>query len=66
MSTDVRFDRGWRSLTSQYIRARMDRLDEQIADPVNSRRLDYLYEQKQWWEAQLPFAYRREGLLQER
>ena len=65
MSSD-KYDRGWRSLTSEYIRSRMDRLDEMLADPKNSNRTEYLEEQRQWWEAQLPFAYRREGLLQER
>jgi hypothetical protein len=40
----------------------MDRLDEMLADPANERRLDYLQEQRDWWSAQLPFAYRREGL----
>ena len=65
MSTDKQFDRGWRSLTSEYIRARMDRLDEMLADPKNSNRTAYLEEQREWWEAQLPFAYRREGLLRQ-
>jgi hypothetical protein len=64
MSTDVKFDRGWRSLTSEYIRERVDRLDEMLADPKNSNRTAYLEEQRDWWSAQLPFAYRREGLLQ--
>jgi len=65
VSTDKQFDRGWRSLTSEYIRARMDRLDEMLADPKNSNRTAYLEEQMEWWEAQLPFAYRREGLLRQ-
>jgi hypothetical protein len=63
VSTDTKFDRGWRSLTSEYIRSRLERLDEQIADPENGKRIAYLTEQRDWWSAQLPFAYRREGLL---
>jgi hypothetical protein len=43
----------------------MDRLDEMLADPKNSNRTAYLEEQMEWWEAQLPFAYRREGLLRQ-
>lgn len=63
MSTDKRFDRGWRSLTSEYVRARLEALDEQMADPANARRLDYLSEQRAWWEGQLPYCYKREGLI---
>jgi hypothetical protein len=63
LSTDTKFDRGWRSLTSEYIRSRLERLDEMLADPKNSHRTAYLEEQRDWWAAQLPFAYRREGLL---
>jgi hypothetical protein len=65
VSTDQRFNRNFNKLTTEYVRARLQFLDEQIQDPANSRRLDYLYEQRAWWEAQLPFCYRREGLLRQ-
>lgn len=63
MSADRKFDRGWRLLTTKYVRSRLEFLDTQIQDPSNNRRLDYLSEQREWWSAQLPFCYRREGLL---
>ncbi|MGA9803398.1 MAG: hypothetical protein WBQ46_09115 [Terriglobales bacterium] len=63
MSSDKRYDRGFRSLTSEYVRDRLERLDEMLADPANERRFDYLQEQREWWEGQLPFCYKREGLL---
>lgn len=65
MSTETKFDRGWRSLTTEYVRERLQRLDEQIGDPANERRLDYLFGQRTWWEGQLPFCYKREGLLRQ-
>jgi hypothetical protein len=63
VSAEKKFDRGWRSLTTEYIRSRLESLDEQMADPKNSNRTAYLEEQRDWWSAQLPFAYRREGLF---
>jgi hypothetical protein len=65
VSTDTKFDRGWRSLTSDYVRDRLQRLDEMLDDPKNGGRIQYLSEQHDWWSAQLPFAYRREGLLRQ-
>ena len=63
LSTDAKFDRGFDNLTSEYCRERIDRLDEMISDPQNVKRIAYLQEQVDWWRGQLPFCYRREGLL---
>lgn len=63
MSTDPRFNRNFDKLTTEYVRARLEFLDEQIQDPANNRRLDYLFEQREWWEKELPYCYRREGLI---
>jgi len=63
VTTDPRFNRHFDKLTTEYCRARLERLDERIADPENARRLDYLFAQRQFWEKQLPHCYRREGLL---
>jgi hypothetical protein len=63
VSTDVRFDRGWRSLTSEYVRARLERLDEMLAEAESEGRIKYLSEQREWWSNQLPICYRREGLI---
>ncbi len=38
VSSDKRYDRGFRSLTSEYVRERLERLDEMLADPTNERR----------------------------
>jgi hypothetical protein len=65
MSTDPRFNRGFDKLTSDYCRERIDRLDEMIADPENSRRVAYLEEQVNWWRGQQVFCWRREGLLRQ-
>lgn len=64
MSTDPRFNRNFKALTSEYVRERLQRLDEMLADPQNANRIAYLEEQREWWSAQLPFCYRREGLIQ--
>jgi hypothetical protein len=64
VSTDQRFNRNFKELTTEYVRERLQRLDEMMADPENDLRIKYLSEQREWWEAQLPFCYRREGLLQ--
>jgi hypothetical protein len=61
VSADQRFNRNFRALTSAYVLDRLQRLDEQIADPVNSRRLDYLYEQRDWWARQLVLCQKRES-----
>jgi hypothetical protein len=63
LSTDSKFNRNFKALTSEYVRERLERLTEMLADPKNSGRTQYLTEQRDWWEAQLPFCYRREGLL---
>ena len=63
MSTDERFNRNFRALTSEYCRERIERLDEMLADPRNVHRTAYLQEQVDWWRGQLPFCYRREGLI---
>ena len=60
VSTDQRFNRGFDKLTTAYCYARIEALDEMLMDPRNERRLDYLLEQKSWWESQLPYCYRRE------
>jgi hypothetical protein len=60
VSTD-KFDRGWRFLTSDYILSRLQRLDEMLNDPANSRRLGYLFEQREFWEKQLPLCRKREA-----
>lgn len=65
MSTDPRFNRNFAALTTEYVRARLERLEEMLADPENGKRIQYLTEQRDWWEAQLPFCYRREGLLRQ-
>ena len=65
MSTDQRFNRNFKALTSEYVRDRLERLDEMLADPENSQRIKYLSEQREWWEGQLPYCYRREVLLRQ-
>ena len=65
VSTDQRFNRNFTALTTEYVRERLERLDEMMADPENDLRIKYLSEQREWWEDQLPFCYRREGLLRE-
>jgi hypothetical protein len=65
MSTEQKFDRGWRSLTSEYVRDRLQRLDEMMADAESEGRIKYLSEQREWWESQLPYCYKREGLLRQ-
>jgi hypothetical protein len=61
--SDHKFNRHFDKLTSEYCRERIDRLDEMLADPKNSHRVGYLQEQIDFWRGQLPFCYRREGLL---
>ena len=63
MSTDQRFNRNFNALTTEYVRDRLESIDEMLADPNNSSRLQYLSEQREWWEGQLPLCYKREGLL---
>jgi hypothetical protein len=65
VSTDPRFNRNFDKLTTEYVRDRLERLDEMLADPENGQRIKYLSEQREWWENQLPFCYRREGLLRQ-
>jgi hypothetical protein len=60
MSTDKRYDRGFSHLTSDYCRMRIDMLDDQLKDPRNKRRTDFLEEQVNWWRGQLEFTLRRE------
>ena len=60
MSTE-RFNRNFRGLTSDYVRNRLQRLDEMMADPENDLRIKYLSEQREWWEKQLVICQRREG-----
>lgn len=64
LSADPRFNRNFAALTTEYVRDRLERLDEMLADPENAPRIKYLSEQREWWESQLPYCYRREGLLQ--
>jgi hypothetical protein len=63
VSTETRFNRGFDKLTTEYVRERLQRLDEMLDDPKNGGRIQYLSEQREWWEGQLPFCYRKEGLL---
>jgi hypothetical protein len=63
VSTDPKFNRNFSALTVDYVRTRLEFLDEQLADPENGNRIKYLSEQREWWEGQLPICYRREGLL---
>jgi hypothetical protein len=63
VSTEQKFNRGFDKLTTEYVRDRLERLDEMMADPENGQRIRYLSEQREWWEGQLPYCYRREGLL---
>ena len=60
MSTD-KFDRGFRFLTSEYVLARLQSLDELLNDPANSGRLGYLFEQREWWERNLQLCRKRES-----
>lgn len=64
VSTELKFNRNFDKLTTEYVRDRLERLDEMMADPENGQRIRYLSEQREWWEGQLPYCYRREGLLQ--
>jgi hypothetical protein len=61
VSTDPRFNRNFRALTSEYVLDRLQRFDEMLNDPANSRRLGYLFEQREWWEKQLPLCRKREA-----
>lgn len=56
-----KFDRDWRFLTSDYILSRLQHLDEMLNDPANSQRLGYLFEQREFWEKQLPLCRKREA-----
>jgi len=61
LSKDPRFDRHFDKLTSDYCRERLEWIDQQISFARSaSPRLNYLHEQRQWWEKQLPFCQRRE------
>jgi hypothetical protein len=62
VSTDRKFDRGFRFLTTEFVRSRLEWIDEALADPRNEKRITYLTEQREWWNAQLPYCWRREGL----
>ena len=65
VSTEQKFNRGFDKLTTEYVRERLERLDEMLEDPANGGRIQYLSEQREWWANQLPYCYRREGLLQQ-
>jgi hypothetical protein len=61
VSTDQKFRRNFDKLTTEYVRDRLERLDQQIQDLANIARLEYLSEQRAWWEKQLVICQRREG-----
>ncbi len=61
MSTDPKFDRGWRSLTTEYILGRLEHIDELLADETNGGRIQYLTEQREWWERNLRLCRKREA-----
>jgi hypothetical protein len=61
VSTDQKFNRRFDKLTTDYVRTRLEFIDEQIQDPANGARLEYLLEQRSWWEKQLALCQRREG-----
>lgn len=61
MNTDPKFDRHFRALTSEYVLARLQRIDEMIADETNGGRIQYLSEQRGWWERNLQLCRKREA-----
>jgi hypothetical protein len=64
VSTDPKFDRHFDKLTSDYVLAKLEFIDAQLEDPKNSRRMTFLYEQRAFWESQLPRCQKREGAMQ--
>ena len=62
MSIDKRYDRGFDKLTADFVRARLESIDQQLNDPVNARRVEYWFQQREFWEKQLARCQQREGL----
>ena len=61
MSTDPKFDRHWRALTPEYVLARLEHIDELMAETTDGGRIEYLTEQRSWWERNLEFCRKREA-----
>jgi len=60
MSTD-KFDRGFNKLTTDYVLSRLEHIDELLACATNGNRIQYLEEQRAWWERELRVVRRRES-----
>lgn len=61
MSTDPKFNRNYRALTSEYVLTRLEGIDEMLAETTNGGRIAYLIEQRTWWERNLEFCRKREA-----